>query len=233
MLRDLFPTLIWTKSLPKDAISGSRGSKGRGARGLPVGLVDRLLYDCEQFEKIDQAGRSWSKAHYPHGYTSYGSTLDCVHVSSNFGLLKDWIDREVVAYATALQWDCRPDSLVLSNLWINRMGPGARHSYHLHPHSVVSGTFYVQVPFNSSGIRFEDPRLSQMMAAPARKKSAPKRMQPYILHQPKAGELVLFESYLKHEVPPLPRTAKSNVRHLGSKSTAYRWSISFNYAWRG
>jgi uncharacterized protein (TIGR02466 family) len=56
-----------------------------------------------------------------------------------------------------------------------------------------------------------------MMAAPARRKSAPRSMQPFIYLSPEPGSIVLFESWLRHEVEP-------------NRSKQDRISISFNYA---
>ena len=66
----------------------------------------------------------------------------------------------------------RPVKLTLDSLWINILPPGGMHTSHIHPHSVVSGTYYVTIPDGASAIKLEDPRLGFMMAAPPRKKRA-------------------------------------------------------------
>lgn len=43
---------------------------------------------------------------------------------------------------------------------------GVTHSLHLHPNSVVSGTYYVATPRGCAGLKFEDPRMSRFMASP-------------------------------------------------------------------
>jgi len=68
----------------------------------------------------------------------------------------------------------------------------------------------VEVPAGSGAIRFEDPRLPLMMAAPARDDA-------FVTVQPRPGLLLLWESWLRHEV--LPGRGKGN-----------RLSISFNFA---
>ena len=92
------------------------------------------------------------------------------------------------------------------------------HSGHLHPLSTVSGSYYVQVPAGAPGIKFEDPRLERFMAAPPRLASARPQNRPWFMLPAEAGNVVLFESWLRHEVPPNP-------------SAAERISISFNYNW--
>jgi uncharacterized protein (TIGR02466 family) len=57
-----------------------------------------------------------------------------------------------------------------------------------------------------------------MMAAPTRHPDAPQDLQPFMFLSPQAGEVVLWESWLRHEV-------------VVNRSKPKRISISFNYAW--
>ena len=68
------------------------------------------------------------------------------------------------------------------------------------------------------GEGFEDPRLDRYMAAPPRKQSARRGNRAWVTLPARAGRVVLFESWLRHEVPP-------------NQSSAERVSISFNYSW--
>jgi uncharacterized protein (TIGR02466 family) len=56
------------------------------------------------------------------------------------------------------------------------------------------------------------------MAAPARKKDADESLRPFVYIAPNAGDVVLWESWLRHEVPL--NTAQDD-----------RISVSFNYRW--
>jgi len=95
---------------------------------------------------------------------------------------------------------------------------GGIHTSHLHPHSVISGTTYVAVPKGASAIKFEDPRHSMMMAAPTRQAKAREEMRSFVYVQPEVGDVLLWESWLRHEVPM-------------NMSENERISISFNYGW--
>ena len=89
---------------------------------------------------------------------------------------------------------------------------------HIHPHAAVSGTYYVTAPPGAGAIRFEDPRLAMMMAAPPRKKDARGlKTAPLSTCRPKPGLLLLWESWLRHGVEP-------------NAAKRPRISISFNYA---
>ncbi|MGH8481708.1 MAG: TIGR02466 family protein [Nevskiaceae bacterium] len=198
----LFPTLVYAAPL-----------------GAGTGPLNReLLKECRAVRARDAAGRRWSARGYPGGYTSYGS-LDQVHrLSSTFIRLRERIDRQVAAYARALHWDLRGGRLAMSDCWINMMGRGAVHGLHLHPQAVVSGTYYVKAPAGSAGLKLEDPRLARFMAAPMRRARAPRPLRLHVEVPARAGHLVLFESWLRHEVP-------------AGGSAAERVSLSFNYHW--
>lgn len=175
-----------------------------------AGFNAGLLKECLQIREVDEKGQAWSLTRYPGGYTSYGS-MDRLHrFSSTFDELRGHIDPHVRAFARSLGWQLRGSRLVMTDCWLNIMPRGCAHSFHLHPQAVVSGTYYVKTPRGCSGLKFEDPRLSRMMAAPQRRGGA------HITYPARAGELILFESWLRHEVPASPIDEE-------------RISISFNY----
>src|SRR5215475_5457268 len=195
-IRALFPTLISKESLG-----------GRDLRGFNRDLAD----ECCALAASDAAGQRWSARHYLGGYTSYGS-LDRLHlVSSVFAALKKRLDPHAAAFARRLGYDMAGRTLAMSDCWVNVMPAGVVHSLHLHPTSFISGTYYVAVPRGAGALKVEDPRLSRMMAAPPR--------QAHVSVPAKAGEVILFESWLRHEVPPAGFAGE-------------RISISFNYAWK-
>jgi uncharacterized protein (TIGR02466 family) len=171
-----------------------------------------LLDECAALAASDAAGARWSEKNYLGGYTPYGS-LDRLHlVSSVFAGLARRLDRHVKAFARSLEYDLRGRTVAITDCWLNVMPAGVVHSLHLHPMSFISGTYYVQVPRGAGALKFEDPRLSRMMAAPPR--------NAFVSLPARAGDVILFESWLRHEVPP--------ARYAGE-----RISISFNYAWSG
>jgi uncharacterized protein (TIGR02466 family) len=164
----------------------------------------------------DKAGRRWSKAHGYRGYTSYASLDDLPLRAPVFAELVKRIDRDVAAFGRKSQFDLNRRRLKLDSLWVNVMEKDAIHAPHIHPHSVISGTYYVAVPPGSSVIRFEDPRLTMMMAAPARKANARPENRTFVDVQPRPGLLLLWESWLRHGVEP-------------NKARGRRISVSFNY----
>lgn len=204
MIQTLFPTQILNAPLatPKST------------------LLKDLKKDILKIAEIDQDGQTWSEKNYLFGYTSYGS-MDQLHIfSTSFSELKKKLDKEVARYVKELGWDIPPSELHLSKMWANVMPKGAIHTGHIHPLSVVSGTFYVSLPRkNVPALKFEDPRFTQMMATPPKKKTAPLKNLNFYNFVPKEGEVVLFESWLRHEV-------------MQNNSNDLRISVSFNYDWK-
>lgn len=189
--RSLFPTLLYEVELGNAA------------------LLDELAHSIRSLARDDAAGIAWSRDKNYRGYTSYSSLNDLPKRDPAFTDLAKLLGRHAAKFAEAAAFDL-PRKPRLDSLWVNLLKAGGQHSGHIHPHAIISGTFYVEVPPASGAIRFEDPRLPLMMAAPTREDS-------FVTVQPRPGLLLLWESWLRHEV--LTGTGKGE-----------RLSISFNFA---
>ncbi len=177
--------------------------------------LDDLKDACRALARDDRAGRVWSREHRYPGYTSYASLDDLPKRDPRFGTLARLIDRHAAHFAEDCAFDLkrRPK---LDSLWVNVLRVDGAHAAHIHPHSIISGTFYIDLPQGSGPLRIEDPRLGMMMAAPPRRADAPEALRSFVTIQPKPGTLLLWESWLRHEV--MPGTGRGQ-----------RISISFNY----
>lgn len=165
----------------------------------------------------DQAGRLWSRDNAYGGYTSYASLNDLPWRMPEFQELANALEPHVRTFSTMLDFDLGDGRLELDTLWVNVLEPGGHHAAHIHPHSVISGTYYVALPLARAGIRFEDPRHAMMMAAPPRKADARDINRQFVTLSPAEGEVLLWESWLRHDVP----VNQADVRRI---------SISFNCA---
>ncbi len=196
----LFPTKVYRAALVDDG-----GTLNRDIEAA-----------CRSIAQDDAAGRAWSRDNFYPGYTSYASLDDLPWRSPVFAALVKALDRHVMAFAKDLGFELGRRKLKLDSLWVNVLDPGGTHSGHIHPHSAISGTYYVVLPKGASALKLEDPRLPLMMAAPARK--APDGSNPqFVTLSPAAGEVILWESWLRHEVPL-------------NRAKSKRISVSFNYA---
>jgi uncharacterized protein (TIGR02466 family) len=202
-IRSLFATQIYTAAL-----------HGRGRQAFNA----QLLREIRQLRRDDAAGRAWSRKNYPGGFTSYSSANRMHRLSPTFALLERRLEPHVRAFCRALDLDLARRPLAMTDCWVSIMPAGVAHGLHLHPLSTLSGTYYVQVPPGTPGLKFEDPRLDRMMAAPPRRRGSRLQNRPWVVLRAHAGELLLFESWLRHEVAANPVRSE-------------RISISFNYSW--
>ena len=180
--------------------------------------MDELESSCLSIAEDDEAGQEWCEEHGYPGYTSYASLTD---LAWRFPIFKDLVkvlDKHVAVFVKDLQFDLGSKKVKLDSLWINILPTEGVHTSHLHPHSVISGTTYVTMPSGASAIKFEDPRLAMMMASPSRNSEAPTGLRSFVYATPKVGDVLLWESWLRHEVPL-------------NMADGERISVSFNYSW--
>lgn len=196
-IRNLFATRFSETALNDDALLAELG----GA--------------CRDLAEQDRAGQAWSKAHGYRGYTSYASLDDLPMRDPRFGDLVRHLNRHAAKFAEECAFDLgrKPK---LDSLWVNILKPGGTHSGHIHPHSIISGTLYVEIPPGAGTLKLEDPRLPLMMAAPPRRPDAAEDLQTFVYAEPAPGTIFLWESWLRHEV-------------IAGNAKAERISISFNY----
>jgi uncharacterized protein (TIGR02466 family) len=198
-IKKLFPTLI---------ASGSVSNASEVNR--------KLLRDIETFAAEDKMGQKWSRDNYREGYTSYASLSDLHLRSPVFSRFAEILQPHAEAFAKAQDWELRGLNLEMTACWMNIMRKHTYHTLHLHPHSVISGVYYVSTPRGSVSLRLEDPRMTCYMSSPIRR-GRNKEHSLYYEITPTPGTFVLFESWLRHEVPP-------------NQSTHRRVSLSFNYS---
>ena len=146
-MRSLFATRLYEADLDDEVMSAE------------------LAHSIRCLAKDDEAGRRWSREHHYSGYTSYASLNDLPKRDPAFADLAKVLTRHAVTFAGECAFDMQRKPR-LDSLWVNLLKGGGHHAGHIHPHSIISGTLYVEVPEGSGAIRFEDPRLPSMMAAP-------------------------------------------------------------------
>lgn len=178
--------------------------------------LDGLAHSIRTLAEDDRAGRRWSNEQRYPGYTSYASLNDLPRRDPRIADVAKLLTKHASVFAKECAFDLSRKPR-LDSLWVNLLRGAGHHSAHIHPHSIISGTLYVDVPKGSGSIRFEDPRLPMMMAAPTRRPDAAEELQSFVTIEPRPGLLLLWESWLRHEVVPGTRAGE-------------RLSISFNFA---
>ncbi len=180
--------------------------------------AQELATSCYSIAEDDDAGQAWCEENGFPGYTSYASLTDLPWRFPVFEEIVKVLAAHVADFVKDLEFDLEGKTLVLEDIWINILPEGGTHSGHIHPHSVISGTTYVKVPEGARSIKLEDPRHAIMMAAPARKPDAREELRSFIYPKPETGDVLLWESWLRHEVPM-------------NMDEDDRISVSFNYSW--
>lgn len=86
----------------------------------------------------------------------------------------------------------------------NKITSGGEHSVHSHPWSFLSGCFYLKTPKDAPPIIFQDPRdYYKYIHYPTRfgeSRDKYKLLSEYVI-QPTEGMLLLWPSWLEHQVP--------------------------------
>ena len=195
----LFPTLVYR----------AEAADPNGRLNREIAAAARLLADG------DADGQRWCARHGYQGYTSYGSLPDLPERLDVFARLARLVERHAARFVKALHWEMRGGRPRVDTLWVNVLGEGGAHGGHIHTNAVLSGTYYVTVPDGAGPIVFEDPRHAMMMAAPPRRRRAPRAMGVTVSEAPAAGLVLLWESWLRHEVPV-------------NRAAGERISVSFN-----
>lgn len=204
MVQSFFPTLVYEDKIASPV--------------LIKRLNKEIVREAYILQDLDDHGRDWSKGNYVGGYTSYSSMTDLHKTSPTFAEMEKLINKHALKFARALEYDLEGGSLAMTTCWINIMPTGTHHSGHVHPLSVMSGTYYVQVPRGSGPLKLEDPRMPMLMHSPPRLEKASVKNKSFVSLPPTAGNVVLFESWLRHEVP-------------ANQAGTDRISVSFNYEW--
>lgn len=176
-----------------------------------------LEHACWMLEEEDIAGQKWCDENGYDGYTSYASLDDLPTRFPSFAELAEKLQTGANSFAAARYWDLQGQALKLDSLWVNILGHGGAHSGHIHPNSIISGTYYVRVPPLSGRLKLEDPRLSRMMGAPPILADAPEAHRRFVYITPKQTDALFWESWLRHEV-------------VAGQTEEARISISYNFS---
>lgn len=116
-----------------------------------------------------------------------------------------------------------PDmELKVDTMWSIINGPGSSNKAHIHGGSLWSGVYYVQTPNDSGALEFTDPRTAKLMTEPKLDPDKVRERESWsnVHFQPQAGKMVIFPSWLYHNVEP-------NLSRASGKASD-RIIISFN-----
>lgn len=190
--RSLWPTLFLQRILPSAAAAN-------------IALLEHILGMEQQQAQLTTAYQTQNFFEQKH------PAVDWLHQCIN-KTIGDYLTQSGVS--VSVQWDLQG--------WANINRTGDYHGLHNHPHSYLSGTYYVSTPsqpvtaqqrndVNPGDISFFDPRPQANMTAIA----GDPQIDPEHRVTPCGGMLLLWPSFLHHAVHP-------------NFAQAARVSISFN-----
>lgn len=183
----LFPTLVWKMQLSRETYEPMNERMAAKLREL-----------AEATPNLVPGGKL--------------QTDQSLHLLPEFRELKDIIEgaaRGILDFLKIIY-----DSIELTGCWANVSPPGDGHRPHTHPNNYLSGVYYVQTQEGANTISFDDPRPQTNVIAPATSEITDENAgQIHITTR--NGLLVLFPSWLQHQVPP-------------NRSREARISIAFN-----
>lgn len=187
----LFPSMVWS------AFVANAEQMNRAL----IDTAEDLRSTVQSVQRSNEMG--WHSPTDMHKREAFKPICDCIHQMAG-----------TIAESMSLRTDRR---FVIESLWVNINPKNAYNALHNHPQSQMSGVYYVQVDELSGMLRFRDPRAAKVMNPwpVAADKRRDQRHWDRVNYKPAAGRLIMFPSWLEHDVQP-------------NQSDQERISISFN-----
>ncbi len=196
------------------------GGRGEGFIDLwPTTLLLRRIPGCGEANRALQRLVVEMDSAHRDLTTDYRASNLMEHAHPAIRWLRDCVNRTVVDYLERQRVDCALEWTIQG--WANVNRQGDYHDLHNHPHSYLSGTYYVQVPrqpkpegrgdLSPGAISFYDPRPQANMNAVR----GDAQVNPEHTVMPEPGMMLLWPAFLHHLVHP----------NLAAEA---RISISFN-----
>ena len=131
------------------------------------------------------------------------SSLNAQRIDERLNPLNNYIKNAAKQYFQDISIDISSYPLNLYYLF-NKITMGGNHPLHAHANNLLSGTFYLKIPENSSPIIFNDPRDYYKYIQYPIKFGNPREMYkllPEYVINPVEGMIVIWPSWLEHQVP--------------------------------
>lgn len=183
----LFPTLIWKMQLSRDTYA-------------PINdRIKAKLIELAEAASDRAPGGKLQTYQTLHRLPEFEELCDIIN-----GAATGVLDFQKIVY----------ESIEFTGCWANISPPGDGHRPHTHPNNYLSGVYYVQTQKGADTISFDDPRPQTNVIAPLTSESTDENAGQ-IHVTTRDGMLILFPSWLQHQVPP-------------NESQVARISIAFN-----
>ena len=163
---------------------------------LPV--VQTVLYNYSKLvNKV-----SWAQQRFNYNNT-YGAKSVGFHTHKSAKPLLDYIKIHANEFLKKTGYKPVHPSRLVIDMFVSEMQAGSYHQTHVHPGSELAGVFYLQCPEHASPLTINDPRGYAMYNPPLKLEKIIET--DYNMYEsehipPQQGDLVIFNSWLPHEV---------------------------------
>ena len=133
------------------------------------------------------------------GYKNTYTDKAGIEKNLDFFKLINILKKDAERFMKTMGYDLSRDDFQIF-LFASDMREGDFHPVHTHQNCILSGVFYLQVPDGSSDLKFYDPRpCRKFLKYPILQETEITWDQ--IVCKPEKGLLLMWESWLEHEVP--------------------------------
>jgi len=143
--------------------------------------------------------------------TGLDFTTPNLHQHPAFEEFAKWVQRSAVAAMIDLGF---VGKLQLTSLWATRHRDQVGHHMHQHGNSFLAGVYYLNGSNNSSGTTFHNTHYSSNQIMPSRIPNVPMKMSNEITVPFEESTLLIFPSWLRHNVAPNKIDRTGTVRHV-------------------
>lgn len=165
---------------------------------VPQDILDTSLSNAKTYMK----NKDWkNQQHYGKSITSYHNDNSRNYLGNFDYLLANYINEESREYLNRLGFN--PESDLRIESWLNLNPPNTQHSKHEHYGCFMSGVVWLVAPEKSGNFVIHDPlgvrSQNTTQYAFAQKETTEYNQEVYSV-VPEAGKLIMFPSWLPHQV---------------------------------
>jgi len=105
----------------------------------------------------------------------------------------------LTAFGELMEYPLAQNNLRITQCWVNIYQYGMSQEIHNHNNHIMTGVYYVKAPENCSQLLFHSPQADTMIRPPIAQDNKFNSMTAS--YRPQPGDLVVFDSALRHSVP--------------------------------
>lgn len=188
---------------------------------LPRDLVDAMIAQFEQDQDVSANVRTTLLTHTP---------MESPRSHANYKASLEHILPRVREYGISLLGESL--SWAVKEIWINRMDTGGEQKLHNHANSFVSGVAYLTHTEGRASTVFHRSAASDTFKMTNENKNCqigPFNAPVFQMPPMEPGDMVLFPSYMMHEVPPNQGEPRMTAAFNALPERLDSWGYTLNF----